>query len=499
MPAAHLAPIVMFPESQCINENELISWVEGQLSEEEIARFDEHLDACGQCQALVAEVLRSGSADDVRVRRDETFQDGEVVAERYRVVRFLARGGMGEVYEVHDLWLNNRLALKTLLATISDNAAALSRLKAEVLIARQVSHPNVCRIFDFGFHDKRLTPGDRHVERVAFLTMELLNGETLSARLERLGRFAIDEARPIAEQMIAGISHAHAAGVVHRDFKTDNVMLVDDGGSTRVVITDFGLARSALRVSEGITSSHHGAIGTLDYMAPEQLVGRAVTRQSDIYALGVVLYEMVTGRLPFDAESPLGRALQRASTKAPRASKFVGELPSSWVTAIARCMEIDPEDRFSEAPELLPLIGSAPAGSRRSLSRTKVVALAVVAAALVGGGIFAAVQSDDGEARAESGESNPSSTHSVAAAPQAAPHANTVATTAALVPEPPVTPPAPSAPATSVATPNAATSSAPPKRNATPRRERPAASQPAPPSASAESTADGLLDPFAAQ
>ncbi len=489
----------MFPESQCINENELISWVEGQLSDDEIARFDEHLDACGACQALVAEVLRSGNADDVRVRRDETFQEGEVVAERYRVVRFLARGGMGEVYEVHDLWLNNRLALKTLLATISDNAAALSRLKAEVLIARQVSHPNVCRIFDFGFHDKRLTPTDRHVERVAFLTMELLNGETLSARLERLGRFAIDEARPIAEQMIAGISHAHAAGVIHRDFKTDNVMLVDDGGSTRVVITDFGLARSALRVSEGITSSHHGAIGTLDYMAPEQLVGRAVTRQSDIYSLGVVLYEMITGRLPFDAESPLGRALQRASTKAPRASKFVGDLPSSWVTAIARCMEIDPEDRFSEAPELLPLIGSKPAGSRRSSSRSKVVALAVVAAALVGAGIFAATQSDDGEARAESEERTASSSLSVAASPQPAPNASSVATTAGLVPEPSVPPvPAPSATATSASTPSAAASSTPPKRSTTARRERPAASQ-APPAASAESTADGLLDPFAAQ
>jgi hypothetical protein len=149
--------------SDCLSENELLAWVAGHLTNERIGVLDRHVDGCDHCQTLLGEALRNSREGlEPRGPKGGTFSEGELVAERYRVVRFLARGGMGEVYEVEDQWLRQNVAMKTLLASIADDDSALARLKAEVLLARRISHPNVCRVFDLGFGEKRFAgPGAR--------------------------------------------------------------------------------------------------------------------------------------------------------------------------------------------------------------------------------------------------------------------------------------------------------------------------------------------------
>ncbi len=335
----------------CISENELLSWAAGELSESQLRPLDLHLDACAECRTLVGEALRQESAAPMGPR-GEAFRSGELIAERYQVVRFIARGGMGEVYEVFDNWLRRSVAIKTLVASLADEPTALDRLKAEVLTAREIAHPNVCRIFDLGFCDKRTALGT--TERIAFLTMELLLGETLKARIRRTGPFSEAEARPIVAQLVAGLTAAHDLGVVHRDFKSDNVMLVESAGSVRAVITDFGLARSPYRAkTESLTGSNQGALGTIDYMAPEQVLGEPVTPRTDVFALGVVLFEMASEKLPFGGDSATTRALSRTITPAPSLTRFVPNASRTFTATIATCLATAPADRFERATDVL--------------------------------------------------------------------------------------------------------------------------------------------------
>jgi serine/threonine protein kinase len=192
----------------------------------------------------------------------------------------------------------------------------IARFRHEALLAKQVTHAKVCRIYDVVFQDPAAdAKAAASQSPLMYLSMELLRGETLSARLQQ-GRMSCAEALPLVEQMTAGLHAAHRAGIVHRDFKSANVMLVDDGdGRTRAVITDFGLALAVqLRPGETLTTSitEHGQIaGTPEYMAPEQILGGEVTPALDIYALGVAMFEMITGRTPFEADAPLEIATKR--------------------------------------------------------------------------------------------------------------------------------------------------------------------------------------------
>jgi serine/threonine protein kinase len=369
--------------SECIAENELISWAAGELSHARIVALDRHVDACEHCQVLVGEALRNSGATLHGTRNAATFHDGAIVAERYRIDRFLAHGGMGEVYEATDQWLKHRVALKTLLASIADDATALARLKLEVLTARQVSHPNVCRIFDFGFHTRRPAHRKGKVEQIAFLTMELLQGESLKAKLRRHGPLAQSEAFGIVRQLASGLATAHAAGVIHRDFKPDNVMLVEAEYFERVVITDFGLARSALIASSEPLSSSHHLLGTLDYMAPEQLLGSPATPRSDLFALGVVLYEMLAGRLPFDGETAAARAFARTRKAPTPPSKLNPGITKRWDAAILRCLAIEPSERFSSAEDVVRALQDHPP-PRRTRWQVPVALAAVLAAAALG-------------------------------------------------------------------------------------------------------------------
>src|SRR5215472_9886812 len=252
------------------------------------------------------------------------FEHGDLVAGRYRIVRFLAAGGMGEVFEAEDTELAIRVALKTVREPLSGSTVAIERFKREINLARRVTHPNVCRLFDVGFHERR--PGDRG-ERVTFLTMEFLSGETLSERLRRAGRLSAADALPIIEQMAAALDAAHSSHVVHRDFKSENVVLVpapERPYGVRAVVTDFGLARTASVVDAPATLTQTGGLlGTPGYMAPEQVEGGQVTASADLYALGVVIYEMVTGELPFSGPNSMAIAVQRLKRPAPPPRRLV--------------------------------------------------------------------------------------------------------------------------------------------------------------------------------
>ena len=298
---------------------------------------------------------------------------GTMIGKRYLISRLIDHGGMGAVYEAVDCSLVEKIALKTIRTERASEPRAIERFKREALLARRVTHRNVCRVFDVG-----------HYEREVFLTMELLAGETLAAKIRRDGKLSPDQALPIVEQMVAGLEAAHAAGVVHRDFKCSNVMLVAD----RVVVTDFGLAHDVM--ASGHESSTDGFIGTPAYVAPEQVNGRRVSSASDIYALGVVMFEMVTGTLPWIGATPMASAVMRLHEPAPSATARVPDLPIAWERTIARCLEREPEDRFAGVGEVLESLRSGGPAPRRRTRRQRRLALAGIAivAAGVGGGLY---------------------------------------------------------------------------------------------------------------
>jgi len=314
------------------------------------------------------------------VERRSTFAPGDVLSGRFRVERFIARGGMGEVYAARDSTLGGEIALKTIRPEIALHRTANQRFLREIQLARKVTHPNICRIFDLFQH----TPSGEAAP-ISFVTMELLKGETLDERLARGGAFSIDGALPIVTQMVAALSAAHAAGVVHRDFKSGNVMLLDAGASAaRVVVTDFGLAYSvsAADASDSAPVSLAGEIlGTPGYMAPEQLEGGTVTPAADVYALGVVLYEMITGKRPF-AENTLAVTPIRSSSGLTPPREIVPGLPAAWNDTILRCLARSPQDRFAGADAVLRALTApaAPARRARNLAAAGVVAALALAA-----------------------------------------------------------------------------------------------------------------------
>ncbi|MCA9758846.1 MAG: tetratricopeptide repeat protein [Candidatus Eisenbacteria bacterium] len=316
----------------------------------------------------------AGAAAGAGVANTRTFAPGQVIARRFRIDDYLAEGGMGQVYRAHDLELDVPLALKTIHPRIASNAAFLRLFKQEVLLARSISHPNVCRIFDL-WRDEG--------SGVWFLTMEFLAGETLSKQIRTRGAFSTGDSLPLARQMAEALDAAHRAGIVHRDFKSPNVVVVyrdDDGkrsgdGDTkgsgagtandndtgnhavgRAVITDFGLA---VTVETGETaqtaaagSSRAGAgvgaiVGTPAYMAPEQVSGGSIGPASDLYALGVVLFEMCTGRLPFRGKSALETARAHLEIAPPDPRTLTAAIDETWGSAILRLLAKKPGERFA--------------------------------------------------------------------------------------------------------------------------------------------------------
>jgi serine/threonine-protein kinase len=259
------------------------------------------------------------------------FVAGTILNDRYRVVGLLGRGGMGEVYRAEDLKLEQPVALKFLPETLSVDGVALSRFHREVRVARQISHRNVCRVYDIGEFDG-----------LHFLSMEYIRGEELSSVIKRFGRLPVDKAVEIARQVCAGLAAAHDAGVLHRDLKPSNVM-IDENGDVR--ITDFGLAGLVEEFGEGATLE-----GTPEYMSPEQLSGKELSARSDIYSLGLVIYELFTGRKAFTA-STLNELLRLRRTESlPESpSRYVKDLDPLVERVIERCLAGDPKERPASA------------------------------------------------------------------------------------------------------------------------------------------------------
>jgi serine/threonine-protein kinase len=258
------------------------------------------------------------------------FVPGTVVAERYRVLGLLGRGGMGEVYRAEDFKLGQQVALKFLPPELARDPSRLARFHAEVRLARQVSHPNVCRVYDIG-----------EIDGQTYLTMEYIDGEDLSTLLRRIGRLPKDKAIEIARQLCAGLAAAHERGVLHRDLKPANVML---DGRGRARITDFGLAGVVGVVEAGGTRA-----GTPAYMAPEQLTGGEGTVASDIYALGLVLYEVFTGKRAFKGETLAELRRSREDSTPTPPSTLVEGFDPAVERVLLRCLEQDPRQRPKSA------------------------------------------------------------------------------------------------------------------------------------------------------
>ena len=252
---------------------------------------------------------------------------GTILDGRYRIIAVLGKGGMGEVYRADDLRLGQPVALKFLPDGLKDDPIRLAQFHNEVRTARQVSHPNICRVYDIGEVDGHL-----------FLSMEYVDGEDLAASLRRVGRFPEDRATDLARQLCAGLAAAHDRGVLHRDLKPANVML---DGAGKVRLMDFGLA--AIGAVEDIRS------GSPAYMAPEQLLGREVTARSDIFALGLVLYELFTGRRAFAATTIAELVERQQSGTVAAPSTIVTGLDPAIDRAILRCLDPDPERRPASA------------------------------------------------------------------------------------------------------------------------------------------------------
>jgi len=258
------------------------------------------------------------------------FVPGTLVAGRYRIISLLGRGGMGEVYRATDLTLSQPVALKFLPDSGPDHLRALERFHSEVRIARQVSHPNVCRVYDVG-----------EADGMPYISMEYVDGEDLASLLQRIGRLPADKALEIARKICAGVAAAHDKGVIHRDLKPANIMLDRRGN---VVVMDFGLAAVAdeLRGAEARS-------GTPAYMAPEQLRGEQVTARSDIYALGMLLYEIFTGKRAYEAATMAELIRMQEGAQITSMSSIAAEIDPTVEKAIRRCLDPDPARRPASA------------------------------------------------------------------------------------------------------------------------------------------------------
>jgi serine/threonine protein kinase len=309
-----------------------------------------------QVLRLVSQFEQADSSLSVRLFLDGVdgrvsaprFKDRHKLDERFTIVSFIGEGGMGEVYEAEDSHLGTKVALKTLRPGLIREQTAINRFKREVRLARRVTDENVCRIYDI--HQITGT------ETLLFLSMELLRGMSLSGKLKYAGPLSQEESLPLIKDMAQGLSAAHGVHIVHRDFKPGNVVLVVRDHVVRAVITDFGLAAAALPSAQiegnvSLTSVGH-LMGTPAYMAPEQVRGEVATVRSDIYAFGLVIYEMVTGVRPFQCDTPSQEMMRRLHVP-PKSPKLLkSDLSPSWEVAILRCLQQDPEKRFQTVAEV---------------------------------------------------------------------------------------------------------------------------------------------------
>jgi serine/threonine protein kinase/Tfp pilus assembly protein PilF len=327
-------------------------------------RNDYAKEACGDRSdlfaAMCALLAEHKDSDDTSLRttRDiPSFEDGVLVGDRFRIMRFIARGGMGEVFEAFDERLRQRLALKTLRTDILGDDESVDRFRRELLIARGVTHEGLCRVFDYIEHRTLRRNGDSRL--VPCLTMELLEGQSLAERLRASRPLPLDEALALLKQIANALDWLHRSGIVHRDLKPSNIMLVKRRtGATRAVITDFGLAKFA-NPESGIFESRTEIVGGAPYfVAPELLRHCGPSVQSDVYALGLIADEMVTTERAYSADSL--HALYYAKlweAPIPPSARSEG-LPQHWSQAILRCLDPEPTHRYASAGDFFAVLQS---------------------------------------------------------------------------------------------------------------------------------------------
>ena len=300
----------------------------------------------------------------------DRLKPGEVLQDRYRIVRLIGRGGMGEVYEALDLETDQRMAVKTVLGKLLGSTKVVARFQREIDLSRRISHPNVLRIH----HVFELPPDpDPDMPQVSApcMVMEYLEGETLADRLDGGQRIAPEEARGLVIQMARALAAAHKAEVVHRDLKPDNIFLVPEAGGTRVVLTDFGVARPNTSEQEESFTATDVIVGTPTYMAPEQLELEEALPASDIYTLGLVMYEMLTGNFPFEGETAIQVVFMRVQEDPIPPRRFKPDLDDTWEELILSCLERDPKRRLSGAEQIVAILENNSQGEDSGTKRKK--------------------------------------------------------------------------------------------------------------------------------
>lgn len=264
------------------------------------------------------------------------LQIGDVLGDRYEILQLLGEGGMGAVYKAADRELGRPVALKVIRPELASNPAILARFKQELLLAHQVTHRNAVRVYDLG-----------EAAGVKFITMEFVEGSDLRSLLLEQGKFSPEEAVEIVRQICLALEAAHGVGVIHRDLKPQNVMRDTHG---RILVMDFGLARSL--ESDGMTQT--GAlVGTMEYMSPEQAMGKELDQRSDIFAVGLIFYELLTGKMPYKADTALASLLKRSQERAIPAAEIDASVPKGLSDVVSKCLERDVNNRYANVREIL--------------------------------------------------------------------------------------------------------------------------------------------------
>jgi len=297
----------------------------------EVKRFQERCPHCG--------------------RPPSALKDGSLFADRYEILAFLGCGGMGEVYKAHDRELDEVVALKTLRPALTGSSESVRRFRAETRLARRVRHPNVCAMYDFG------RTGETY-----YLTMEYVEGVDLRQVVRKPGGLPILEALETALQTANALSAIHKLGIVHRDLKTANLMR-DTKGIVRIM--DFGIAKQVDHATLAEATAAGMVVGTPEYMSPEQIRGDPVDVRSDLYAFGVVLFELLSGAVPFKGTTPMATALKQLQEPAPLEGPQARHLPAQLLPVLRRALAKNVEERFQSAAE----VASALAAVRDAVAR----------------------------------------------------------------------------------------------------------------------------------
>jgi tetratricopeptide (TPR) repeat protein len=354
---------------------------EAALGADPASREDRVKAICGPDASLQADVYHLLSATsttdplfDIPLARllPQQLQPGDVLCDRFELHRLLGAGGMGEVWSVQDRQLRETVAIKTLIGG-SLAGDKLARFKREIQLARRIAHPNVCRMYDL-FEDASAKPPS------VFLTMEYLEGETLADRLKS-GPIPVDEALAIFRDVTSGVAAAHDLGVVHRDLKPSNIMLVND--SRRAVVMDFGIARAPVVELADRHTVTGAIVGTPAYMAPEQISNGTTMPSTDVYALGLLLFEMLRGTPPYEGSNTFDSWLRRAREHPPRLHGKVNGVSRRMDVIVSKCVEYEPGARYQTARDLLEALDSPSPAIASRAGRPLLIGVVVVAAALL--------------------------------------------------------------------------------------------------------------------